>query len=94
MNKHEELRSILIKNGCPEVGDVIIDEISKLFGHSTTTEDIKLRTYHVNLTINDCTSVDAETEEEAKQIATDIFKESGYDLSRPFELEVEEGQDD
>lgn len=39
MDKHENLRSILIKYGCPEFGDVIIDEICELFEFPTTTEE-------------------------------------------------------
>jgi hypothetical protein len=35
--KHEELRSILIKYGCQEHGDVIIDEICSLFDYPQTT---------------------------------------------------------
>lgn len=44
-----------------------------------------MKTYHVTLTIDDCTSVDAETPEEAMQVASDIFYENGY---RDFELDV------
>jgi hypothetical protein len=39
-----------------------------------------MKTYHVDLTVADCTSVDAETAEEAEQIAYDIFKENGYNM--------------
>jgi hypothetical protein len=35
---HEELREILIKYGCQEYGDCIIDEICCLFGHPTTID--------------------------------------------------------
>ena len=35
--KHEKLRSILIKYDCKEYGDCIIDEISKLFKELPTT---------------------------------------------------------
>ena len=49
-----------------------------------------MKEYHVTLIIRDCTSVDAESEAEAKQIAIDIFKESGYDMDRGYELEIED----
>ena len=49
-----------------------------------------MKEYHVTLTIRDCTSVDAESEAEAKQIAIDIFKESGYDMDSVYELEIED----
>ena len=52
-----------------------------------------MKEYHVTLVIRDCTSVDAESEAEAKQIAIDIFKENGYDMDRGYELEIEEGDD-
>lgn len=35
---HGELREILIKYGCQEYGDCIIDEICWLFGHPTTID--------------------------------------------------------
>jgi len=35
--KHEDLRNILIKYGCQEHGDVIIDEICSLFDYPQTT---------------------------------------------------------
>jgi len=35
--KHEELRNILIKYGCQEHGDVIIDDICSLFDYPQTT---------------------------------------------------------
>ena len=50
-----------------------------------------MKEYHVTLIIRDCTSVDAESEAEAKQIAIDIFKENGYNMDRGYELEIEEG---
>ena len=37
MNKHEELRNILIESGSPEFGDAVIDQICTLFGYPTTT---------------------------------------------------------
>lgn len=49
-----------------------------------------MKEYHITLIIRDCTSVDAESEAEAKQIAIDIFKESGYDMDRGYELGIEE----
>lgn len=49
-----------------------------------------MKEYHVALIVRDCTSVDAESEAEAKQIAIDIFKENGYDMDRGYELEIEE----
>ena len=49
-----------------------------------------MKEYHVTLIIRDYTSVDAKSEAEAKQIAIDIFKESGYDMDRDYELEIEE----
>ena len=50
-----------------------------------------MKEYHVTLVAGDCTSVDAESEAEAKQIAIDIFEENGYDMDRGYELEIEEG---
>ena len=38
MDKHEELRKILIDYNNKEFGDAIIDEISLLFDYPTTTE--------------------------------------------------------
>ena len=49
-----------------------------------------MKEYHVTLTIRDFTIVDAESEAEAKQIAIDIFKESGYDMDSVYELEIED----
>lgn len=54
---------------------------------------LQMKNYHVTLVIRDCTSVDAASEAEAKQIAIDIFKENGYDMDRGYELEIEEGDD-
>ena len=48
-----------------------------------------MKEYHVTLIIRDYTSVDAESEIEAKQIAIDIFKENGYDMDRDYKLEIE-----
>ena len=59
-----------------------------------------MKTYHVTLLFSDGTSVDAEDEEEAIQIAKDIFKETGYDLDENplvnanYELVAEESQDE
>lgn len=39
-NKHEDLRNILIKYGCKEVGDSIIDEICDLFNYEKTPEEL------------------------------------------------------
>lgn len=36
---HNELRRILEEAGCPEIGDVLIDEICVLFGYEGTTEE-------------------------------------------------------
>jgi hypothetical protein len=36
IEKHEQLRSILIEYGCEEFGDFIIDEICVLFDYPTT----------------------------------------------------------
>lgn len=47
-----------------------------------------MKEYEIAITITDVTSVDAETEEEALEIARDIFKENGYDLDRDYELDV------
>ena len=44
--------------------------------------------YRVVLKIRDCTSVEADSVEEAKYIAEEIFRENGY--TDYFELEVEE----
>ena len=49
-----------------------------------------MKTYEITLIIRDCTSVDADTEAEAKQIAIDIFTENGYDLERPYQFEITE----
>lgn len=47
-----------------------------------------MKQYEVAITITDVTSVDASSEEEAYEIARDIFKEDGYDLDRAYELDV------
>ena len=47
-----------------------------------------MATYDIVLRITDVTQVNASTEEEAIEIARDIFTESGYDLSRGHELDV------
>jgi len=49
-----------------------------------------MKMYEVTLIIHDCTNVDAENEDEARDLAIDIFKQEGYDLGRSYELEVEE----
>mgnify|MGYP003153967900 CR=1 FL=1 len=36
INKHENLRNILIKSGSKEYGDLILDEICNLFEYPTT----------------------------------------------------------
>lgn len=40
-----------------------------------------MNTYQVHLTIVDSTEVCAESVEEAEQIAWDVFKETGHDMS-------------
>lgn len=47
-----------------------------------------MKQYSISITIEDTTSVDASSTEEAKQLALEIFKESGYDISRPYELYI------
>lgn len=47
-----------------------------------------MKEYEVAITITDVTSVDASSQEEAYEIAKDIFKESGYDLDRAYELDI------
>lgn len=39
MEKHDQLRNILIEFGNPEYGDAIIDKICTLFGYPTTPEE-------------------------------------------------------
>lgn len=39
MEKHYQLRDILIKYGNPEYGDAIIDEICRLFDYPVTEEE-------------------------------------------------------
>lgn len=48
--------------------------------------------YHVTRTYTDCTSVDAESEEEAINLAIDIFAESGGVDDSQFEFNVEKGE--
>lgn len=43
MQKHDELRTILIESGAPEWGDDILDRISKLFGYPDTNEGAKIQ---------------------------------------------------
>lgn len=38
LNKHYKLIEILLKYGNEECGDVIVDEISELFGYPNTNE--------------------------------------------------------
>ena len=38
MEKHEQLREILMKYECKEFGDCIIDEICELFNYPRTNE--------------------------------------------------------
>ena len=45
-----------------------------------------MKEYEVAITVTDVTSVDASSEEEAKQLAWDIFKENGYDM---FDAELD-----
>lgn len=52
-----------------------------------------MKTYHVTLVIDDTTSVDASTPEEAEQIAKDIFAGDGYDMSRAYQFETVEAED-
>lgn len=47
-----------------------------------------MKEYEVAITITDVTSVDASSQEEAYEIAKDIFKENGYDLDRDYELDI------
>lgn len=47
--------------------------------------------YHVTRTYTDCTSVDASSEEEAIQLAIDIFAENGGVDDSQMEFNVEKG---
>ena len=44
--------------------------------------------YEIALTITDVVDIEAETEEQAYELAEEVFKQGGYDLSRPFELDI------
>lgn len=47
-----------------------------------------MATYEIAITITDVTEVNASTETEAYELAADIFRESGYDLDRAYELDI------
>lgn len=47
--------------------------------------------YHVHMTIDDCVSVDATSEEEALAIAREIYIENGYDVDSVAEFDVVKG---
>lgn len=50
--------------------------------------------YEIALTITDVVEVEAETDEEAYELAEEAFKQGGYDLSRPFELDIIDYEED
>lgn len=47
-----------------------------------------MATFEIAITITDVTEVNASSEAEAYEIARSIFKESGYDLDRAYELDI------
>jgi hypothetical protein len=59
LEKHEQLRQILIDSGAPEFGDIVIDKICGLFDYPDTTEFMLPKPR------------DVKTEDEARGLAID-----------------------